>query len=416
MSRVRALLPPRGRSGPWILALAVALILAFQPIWADATAVAVVGSIGLTLVAATRWQLRWLPVIVLILCGLVLRLSVIDREASDVADVTRMAILSMIGGDNPYGVGYWASRPEGAAFPYGPVALLWYLPFRIDPAMLELLVSMALTGYLGIRAAKGRPIGLAIFALAPPLVLASMDGSNDTSAGLFILGAIAVGSRWPIAGASILAIAVAFKPYAVAFLPGFIVWAGLTSLVAFVATSVVAWSPVLFSWGIDSYLRSLAMAQGTHLRDAYWSLAAVVERILPGTDARVLETLRYFAAGAVGVIGALKVRSIDGVIVVGSLAFVIAQFGGYFGSYVYIAAIAPVLCWRVDDWLQMGLPELVRTDGEAGSARTIRRPALAPALAPAPVQPAAAAGRMMGAVRRAARGRRETRPSRTPTA
>ena len=410
MSRVLALLPQRGRSGPWILALSIALILAFQPMWADATAVAVAGSIGLTLVAATRWQLRWLPVIILILCGLALRLSVIDREASDVADVTRMAILAMIGGDNPYGVGYWASRPEGAAFPYGPVALLWYLPFRIDPAMLELLVSMALAGYFGIRAAKGRPLGLAIFALAPPLVLASMDGSNDTSAGLFILAAIAVGARWPIAGASILALAVAFKPYAVAFLPGFIVWAGLTSLIAFVVTSVVAWSPVLFSWGIDSYLRSLAMAQGTHLRDAYWSLAAVVERIVPGMDARVLETLRYFAAGAVGVLGALKVRSIDGVIVVGSLAFVIAQFGGYFGSYVYIAAIAPVLCWRVDDWLQMGLPELMRAYKAPGLGRTLRRPSLAPV----PVRPAAAPGGVMSAFRRVARGR-GSRTSRTPT-
>ena len=410
MSHVLALLPQRGRSGPWILALSIALILAVQPMWADATAVAVAGSIGLTLVAATRWQLRWLPVIVLILCGLALRLSVIDREASDVADVTRMAILAMIGGDNPYGVGYWASRPEGAAFPYGPVALLWYLPFRIDPPMLELLVSMAIAGYLGIRAAQGRPIGLAIFAVAPPLVLASMDGSNDTSAGLFILGAIAIGSRWPIAGASILALAVAFKPYAVAFLPGFIVWAGLTSLVAFVVTSVVAWSPVLFSWGIDSYLRSLAMAQGTHLRDAYWSLAAVVERIVPGLDARALETFRYFAAGAVGVLGALRVRSIDGVIVVGTLAFVIAQFGGYFGSYVYIAAVAPVLCWRVDDWLQMGLPELMRAYQAPGLGRTLRRPGFTAV----PARPAVTPARVMSAAHRAPRGR-GSRTSQTPT-
>lgn len=412
MSRGLRLLPQRGRSGPWILALAIALILAFQPMWADATAVAVVGAIGLTLVAATRWQLRWLPVIVLILCGLVLRLSVIDREASDVADVTRMAILSMIGGDNPYGVGYWASRPEGAAFPYGPVALLWYLPFRIDPAMLELLVSMALSVYFGIRAANGRPIGLAIFALAPPLVLAAMDGSNDTSAGLFILAAIAIGARWPVAGASILALAVAFKPYAVAFLPGFIVWAGLTSLIAFAVTSVVAWSPVLFSWGIDSYLRSLAMAQGTHLREAYWSLAAVFERVFPGTEPRALETIRYFAAGAVAVLGALRVRTVDGVIVVGTLAFVVAQFGGYFGSYVYIAAVAPVLCWRVDDWLQMGLPELIRTYRAPGLGHTLRRPVLASHAVP--VGPAAAPSRVMGVVRRVAGGRR-TRPSRTPT-
>jgi len=408
-------MPQRGRSGPWILALSIGLILAIQPMWADATAVAVAGSIGLTLIAAARWQLRWLPVIVLVLCGLVLRVSVIDREASDVADVTRMAILAMIGGDNPYGVGYWASRPEGAAFPYGPVALAWYLPFRADPQMLELMVSMALIGFFGLRAANGRPVGLAIFALAPPLVLAAMDGSNDTSAGLFILAAIAVGTRWPVAGGAILAVAVAFKPYAVAFLPSFIVWAGLTSLIAFAVTSVVAWSPILFSWGIESYLRSLAMAQGTHLREAYWSLAAVWERIFPGSEPRALETIRYFLAGGVAALGALRVRSVDGVIIVGTLAFVIAQFGGYFGSYVYIAAVAPVLCWRIDDWLRMGLPEITRAYGSApGIGRTLRRPVLTAV----PARPAAMPLRVMGAVHRAVRGAsrgRGARPTRNPT-
>jgi hypothetical protein len=403
-------LPQRGRSGPWIVALGIALILAFQPLWGDRTAVGVLLALAATLVLATRWQLRWLPVIVLILCGIALRLSVIDRESSDVADVTRLAILSVIGGDNPYGVGYFASRPAGAAFPYGPVALLWYFPFRADPQMLELIVSIGLMAFFGYRAANGRPIGLALFALAPPLVLAAMDGSNDTSAGLFILAAIVAGTKRPIAGAILLAVAIAFKPYAVAFLPPFIAWAGLSSLVAFGVASVLAWSPVLFGWGIESYLRSLAMAQATHLRESYWSLAAVVESIFPGASARILETVRYFVAGSVAVLGALRVRSIDGVIVVGTLAFVIAQFGGYFGSYVYIAAVAPVLCWRIDDWLRMGLPELTKAYGVAPElGRSLRRPALAPERARVNSVPARLAGAIRGA-----RGR-EPRPSRTIT-
>ena len=49
----------------------------------------------------------------------------------------------------------------------------------------------------------------------------------------------------------------------------------------------------------------------------------------------------------------------DGVIVVGTLVFLIAQFAGYFGSYVYLGAVAPILCWRVDDWLRRALPEIV---------------------------------------------------------
>ena len=72
--------PRAGRSGPWIVALGIALVLAVQPIWPDRTAVAVAGAIALTLVAAARWQLRWLPVVVLVLCGLALRLSVFGRR------------------------------------------------------------------------------------------------------------------------------------------------------------------------------------------------------------------------------------------------------------------------------------------------------------------------------------------------
>ena len=133
-------------------------------------------------------------------------------------------------------------------------------------------------------------------------------------------------------GAALLAVAVAFKPYAIAWLPPLVLWAGLPSLVAFVGASVVAWSPVLFVWGPGSYLRSLAMAQETHLRQSYWSLGAILDQFAPGALPRSLETIRYFASGAIAVLGGRRVRSIDGVIVIGSIAFLVAQFGGYFGS------------------------------------------------------------------------------------
>ena len=354
--------------------------------WFDRVAVAVAGALGLTLIASARWQLKWLPVVVLVLSGIALRLSVLGQEASDVSDVTRNAIQMMGAGFDPYGIGYMTSRPMGAAFPYGPVALLWYLPFRQDPALLEFIISVGLLCYFGVRAANGRPIGLVVMALAPPLVLAAMDGSNDTSAGLMILVAIALGVRRPMLGAAALAVAVAFKPYAVAWVPAFLVWAGLPAVLAFVGASLVAWGPVLFHWGVESYLKSLAMAQQTHMRQAYWSVAAILDGILPGAAPRALETIRYVVAGGVAVVGARFARSMDGVIVVGTLAFVLAQFGGYWGSYVYLAAVAPVLCWRVDDWLRMGLPELQRAYGHAEILG--RRPALAEAEVAAELTPA----------------------------
>ena len=149
--------------------------------------------------------------------------------------------------------------------------------------------------------------------------------------------------------------------------------------------SFVAWSPVLFVWGPQSYLRSLAMAQQTHLRDAYWSLAAVWDGIDPGTAPRALETIRYFLSGAVAIFGGMRVRSIDGVIVVGTAAFMIAQFAGYFGSYVYVAAIAPVICYRVDDWLHQVLPELTPADDETTSIGRRLRRTTSPALLAVPV-------------------------------
>jgi hypothetical protein len=167
-----------------------------------------------------------------------------------------------------------------------------------------------------------------------------------------------------VLGAALLAVAVAFKPYAIAWAPPLVLWAGLPSLLAFLGASIVAWSPVLFVWGPGSYLRSLAMAQETHLRQAYWSLGAIIDQFAPGALPRALETLRYFASGAIAVLGGRRVRSIDGVIVIGAIAFLVAQFGGYFGSYVYLAALAPILCWRVDDWLARGLPALSHAYGQ----------------------------------------------------
>ena len=374
------------------MALGIGLVLAIQPIWRDSVAVAVAGAIALTLVASARWQLRWLPALVLIASGAALRLATFGNHASDVSDVTSAAIRVLLSGTDPYGLGYAVSAPAGAAFPYGPVALLWYLPLWWDPPLMELVVSGLLLGWFGIRAANGRPIGLAVFALAPPLVLAATDGSNDTSAGIMILAAMALAERRPAMGAVVLAVAVAFKPYAVAWVPALLLWAGLPAIASFLVASVVAWSPVLFVWGPGSYLRSLAMAQETHLRTSYWSVAAILDGIAPGLAPRALESFRYFISGAVAVLGAMRVRSLDGVIVVGSMAFVLAQFTGYFGSYVYIAAVAPLLCWRVDDWLRMGLPDLVRAYGalpEAG--RRLRRPA--PAARAANAIRAAAAAR-----------------------
>jgi hypothetical protein len=151
------------------------------------------------------------------------------------------------------------------------------------------------------------------------------------------------------------------------------------------------------------------MAQQTHMRQAYWSFAAILDSIAPDLAPRALETARYVVAGGAALLGARVVRSMDGVIVVGTIVFVLAQFGGYFGSYVYLAAIAPVLCWRVDDWLRIGLPELQRAYGRAQPLG--RRPATANAGAATELAP----GRMVPAIDAVTTDRPSRRPSRNAT-
>jgi hypothetical protein len=311
--------------------------------------------------------------------------------------VTRSALGYATLGQNPYGFGYAESRPPGAPFPYGPIDLLWYAPFAFDPTVLEVAVSIGITILLAVRAANGRPVGLAIFAVAPPLVLAAVDGSNDTSAGLLILGALVIAGRHRKVGAALLAVAVAFKPYAIAWLPPLVAFAGIPTLITFIAASLVAWAPVIYPWGIESYLKSLAMAQQTHLRQSHYSLGAILDSFAPDAVARALETIRYFLAGLVAIFGSARIRTLDGVIVVGTLVFLIAQFAGYFGSYVYLGAIGPLLCWRVDDWLHRALPEVIHAY-EASIQRRLKAhvpvvpvPRSAAAAGPAP-SPAAFAG------------------------
>jgi hypothetical protein len=90
--------------------------------------------------------------------------------------------------------------------------------------------------------------------------------------------------------------------------------------------------------------------------------------------------------------------------------FVIAQFGGYFGSYVYLGAVAPILCWRVDDWLRRGLPEIMRHYADVpDAARRLRRPATVPAAS----RPGAAAARAHPQAGGAPRVR-TGRPTRSP--
>jgi hypothetical protein len=106
--------------------------------------------LGALLLLSLRFNVGLAALIALFVAGIDLRLAYIGVGWTDVAEVTRAAIAHALAGGNPYGIGYAVSDPPGAPFAYGPLVLLWYLPFD-DPARLDLLISCAILGVLALR-------------------------------------------------------------------------------------------------------------------------------------------------------------------------------------------------------------------------------------------------------------------------
>jgi hypothetical protein len=346
---------PAGHRGaldqPVRLALVIATILVVQTGRPGGETIAAVAAVAIALGASTRWRVAPLAIGVVLVIGVALRAAIATHAGSDVLDVIAAAVRTAMGGGNPYGIGYPVSRPPGAPFPYGPLALLWYAPVQDNGWRLELLMACLVLTFLALQ---GRLVGLAVYATAPTLIATASDGSNDTSAGVLLLLAFVVAGRRPVLGAVLLAAAIAFKPYAAAWAPAFVVWGGWTTIAALGLATAVLWSPVLLLWGVGSFLTSLDMANRVH-RLPYWSLAQLYEELTRARAPRELfDTLRIVYGAAVAVLTLRLARSLDGVIVAGTLVYLVTLFGGFWGTYAYFGAIAPLLCWRLDDWL--GIP------------------------------------------------------------
>jgi len=363
-------------------AYGLGMLLAIQTQAGGAVQLAALGGLFVGFLVTSRFRLGWWGIAGLVVAGIALRLGVSGPRASDVLDVTSAAVQQVFAGLDPYGHGYLISRPPGAPFPYGPIALLWYAPAMADPHQLEVFVSC---GIIALFAIRGRPIGLAAYAMAPTLIATAADGSNDTSAGLLLLIALVVAARRPGLGGALLAVAVAFKPYALAWVPALLAYGGPSSLLGFAAVTAAAWVPTFWVWGVDNYLTSLHGADLTH-RSAYWSVAVIYEaftqRVAPHA---LLDQIRLLVAGVVTLGGLFLVRTIDRVIVVGTVVFVIMMFGGFWGSYAYIGAIGPIICWRLDDWLRVPAPDFIASKAWAPAFTPATDVVVAPPVAEPPV-------------------------------
>lgn len=287
----------------------------------------------------------------LVVVGTILRVAWLARGSSDVLAVTQAAIGRVTAGLDPWGVGYAVSSPPGAPFPYGPLSLVWYFPWRSDPRWVEFAVSMLILAVLAVR---GRPLGLAVFALAPVLAWTASDGSNDTSAGLLLLLAVLATRRSAVIGGLLLAAVVAFKVYALAWLPALAIWAGVPALLAFAAASSVFWGPSLLAFGPGSMVASLVRAQSLHAA-GFGIPARLTELALGSTTARaIFEALQVALGIATALVGLRAARSWAGFLAAGLATYLVTLYAGYWASLSYLAAVAPVLCWELDDLAGFG--------------------------------------------------------------
>ncbi len=334
------------------------------------------------LALSVRWRMGWLAIVVVVALGVWMRQAPIVGGYSDVLPVTRAAIARMLAGRSPYGVGYDVSMPPGAPFHYGPVALLWYLPFRDDPRRLEFWVAVVVLLLLGVR---GRPLGLALYAFSPTLIGLTADGSNDTSAGFFLLIALLVIPRAPSVGGLLLAVASAFKLYLLAWLPALVFWSGTRGLAGFLVGTALTWGGAAIVFGPTSLVAGARLTTHMIQSRSFWSLGWLVEwwsgRAMSATAFNVLRIV----LGAVAAVATGRgIRRGRDVVAAGIWVFVVALYTGYWSSFSYLAAIAPVVCWHLDDWIGVGDRRVRWPGGQRVASAFDRR---WPVLATAPGRP-----------------------------
>ena len=211
------------------------------------------------IVVGSRSGLAWMVLLAIGLVGIGLRLMLVGRVDSDVLVVTQAAVAEWLSGGVPYGIGYAVTTPPGAPFPYGPVALAWYALAGPATQEFELAIGCFVLAVLVLR---GRPIGATAYALMPLVVSATVDGSNDTSAGLFLLVALVGLSVSRFGGGILLALAVGFKLFAAAWLPAALAIGGWRVLGGFALGSAVAWGPAVLAWGVAPIIDSLGPRAG----------------------------------------------------------------------------------------------------------------------------------------------------------
>jgi len=263
--------------------------------------------------------------------GLIFRVALIGTGSlTDQIETTQAALSIALAGDNPYGYAIPGTSTV-SPFPYGPVALVAYIPGVWTEVAAGLLTMLVL-------ARERVPVAVAIYAAFPLVVRGTIMGTNDVLPGLLVTVAVLLIASRPMWAALVLALAAAIKPYALAWAPGLFGAGGLAAAVTFIVVSLLAWSPVLW-WGPATYVRSIVLAEALHP--------------IPGsvTDLRVGRLL----ALPLSVLAFARARSFEALVLSGTLVFGSVMLLSHWISFTYLLAPLPLLLIVAERWLRARL-------------------------------------------------------------
>src|SRR5207247_3218367 len=104
-------------------------------------------------------------------------------------------------------------------------------------------------------------------------------------------------------------------------------------------------------WGFGPIVKSFQLSDSTK-QFTYYSLGMLIERFHIPANRDALNAFRLFAGGLTAVVGSVFARSHGAVVAIGSAIYVVTLFAGFWSTAAYLQALAPVLCWYADSWLE----------------------------------------------------------------
>lgn len=179
--------------------------------------------------------------------SLVLRLAWIGLNPTDPLENAAYAFDRLMAGANPYDGHVY---PNGTTYAYGPLGIVLYRAGVAGEVLAAIGISAVLAwhrAWLTLVAINGLPLFL----------FNSVNGASDHLPTFLLASALTLVPIRPAVAGAVLAAAIAVKPYAAAWLLPAIGLGGWGLAAVAGVTSVLLWAPVLFVWGIPSFLASI---------------------------------------------------------------------------------------------------------------------------------------------------------------